>query len=77
LPNPETVDEKNCKKWRKCRKTRECDDTVSEEQGCKKWRKWRKESDDKESDGEKNVKSGENGEKRMLILKLVKKNVGD
>jgi len=42
--NPDTVEEKSCKKWRKCNKRGECDDTVSEEKGCKR-RKWRKESE--------------------------------
>jgi len=53
LPNPDTVEEKGSKKWRRCNKMRECDDTVSEEKGCKKWRKWRKESDVNETDGDK------------------------
>jgi len=74
-PNPDTVEEKSCKKWKKCNKRRECDDTVSEEKGCKR-RKWRKESEmnDTESGEKKNAENGENGERKMVKL-LVKKNV--
>jgi len=70
LPNPD--EENGCKKWRRCKKMREGDDTVSEEKGCKKWRKWRE--DNGTADGEKKCgkwrkwreeNCDETGEKKM------------